>query len=38
MAHGNHCPASDPSHLGYDYFQADLAKMGIIAVSVTATR
>ncbi|EIM96278.1 hypothetical protein WQE_34671 [Paraburkholderia hospita] len=34
MAHGNHCPASDPSHLGYDYFQADLAKMGIIAVSV----
>jgi hypothetical protein len=34
MAHGNHCPASDPSHLGYDYFQAELAKMGIIAVSV----
>lgn len=34
MAHGNHCPASDPSHLGYDYFQTDLAKMGIIAVSV----
>jgi hypothetical protein len=34
MVHGNHCPASDPSHLGYDYFQADLAKMGIIAVSV----
>jgi hypothetical protein len=34
MVHGNHCPASDPSHLGYEYFQADLAKMGIIAVSV----
>lgn len=33
MAHGNHSPA-DPSYLGYDYFQADLAKMGIIAVSV----
>jgi hypothetical protein len=33
MAHGNHSP-SDPSYLGYDYFQADLAKMGIIAVSV----
>ncbi|WP_165067072.1 alpha/beta hydrolase [Paludisphaera rhizosphaerae] len=33
MAHGNHNPA-DPSYLGYDYFQADLAKMGIIAVSV----
>jgi hypothetical protein len=33
MAHGNHA-ASDPSYLGYDYFQADLAKMGIIAVSV----
>ena len=33
MVHGNHSPA-DPSFLGYDYFQADLAKMGIIAVSV----
>jgi len=33
MAHGNHDP-SVPSHLGYDYFQQQLAKMGIIAVSV----
>jgi hypothetical protein len=33
MAHGNHDP-SVPSHLGYDYFQKQLAKMGIIAVSV----
>jgi hypothetical protein len=33
MAHGNHDPA-DPSYLGYDYFQHDLAKMGIVAVSV----
>ena len=33
MAHGNHSPA-DPSYLGYDYFQQDLAKIGIIAVSV----
>lgn len=33
MAHGNHSPA-DPSYLGYDYFQAALAKMGIVAVSV----
>lgn len=33
MVHGNHSPA-DPSYLGYDYFQADLAKMGIIAASV----
>jgi hypothetical protein len=33
MAHGNHS-AADPSYLGYDYFQSDLAKMGIIAVSV----
>jgi hypothetical protein len=33
MAHGNHSPA-DPSYLGYDYFQHDLAKMGIIAVSI----
>jgi hypothetical protein len=33
IAHGNHDPA-DPSYLGYDYFQWDLAKMGIIAVSI----
>ena len=33
MAHGNHSTA-DPSYLGYDYFQRDLAKMGIIAVSI----
>jgi hypothetical protein len=33
MAHGNHSPA-DPSYLGYDYFQAELARMGIVAVSV----
>lgn len=33
MAHGNHSP-SDPSYLGYDYFQTALAKMGMIAVSV----
>ncbi len=33
MAHGNHDPGA-PSYLGYDYFQHDLAKMGIIAVSV----
>jgi hypothetical protein len=33
MAHGNHDPG-DPSYQGYDYFQNDLAKMGIIAVSV----
>jgi hypothetical protein len=33
MLHGNHS-AADPSYLGYDYFQNDLAKMGIIAVSV----
>jgi phosphatidylserine/phosphatidylglycerophosphate/cardiolipin synthase-like enzyme/subtilisin family serine protease len=33
IAHGNHSPA-DPSYLGYDYLQHDLAKMGIIAVSV----
>jgi hypothetical protein len=33
MAHGNHDPGV-PSYLGYDYFQHDLAKMGIIAVSV----
>jgi hypothetical protein len=33
IAHGNHDTA-DPSYLGYNYFQQDLAKMGIIAVSV----
>jgi hypothetical protein len=33
MAHGNHNPA-DPSYLGYDYFQRDLAKMGMVAVSI----
>ncbi len=33
MAHGNHSPA-DPSYLGYDYFQASLAKAGMVAVSV----
>jgi hypothetical protein len=33
MAHGNHDPSA-PSYKGYDYFQQDLAKMGIIAVSV----
>ena len=33
MAHGNHSPA-DPSHLGYDYLQQALARMGFVAVSV----
>lgn len=33
LAHGNHSPSS-PSHLGYDYFQAQLARMGIVACSV----
>jgi hypothetical protein len=33
MAHGNHDPA-DPSYRGYTYFQAQLARMGIIAVSI----
>lgn len=33
MAHGNHSPR-DPNYLGYEYFQASLAKMGIIAASV----
>jgi hypothetical protein len=37
IAHGNHLDPSNPGHLGYDYFQADLAKMGIIAVSVDCT-
>jgi dienelactone hydrolase len=31
--HGAHS-ASSPSYLGYDYFQAQLARMGFIAVSV----
>jgi hypothetical protein len=33
MGHGNHDPAA-PSHLGYDYFQTQLAQMGIVACSV----
>ena len=33
MAHGNHNPA-DPSYLGYDFFQIDLARMGFITVSI----
>ena len=33
MVHGRHS-ASDPSHLGYDYFQKQLARMGVVAVSV----
>jgi hypothetical protein len=33
MAHGNHDPGI-PSYLGYDFFQADLAKMGFVAISV----
>jgi hypothetical protein len=33
MAHGNH-DRSVPSYLGYDYFQQQLAKMGVIAASV----
>ncbi|MDX1414722.1 MAG: hypothetical protein R3293_11065 [Candidatus Promineifilaceae bacterium] len=33
MAHGNHNPA-DPSYRGYKYFQIQLARIGIIAVSV----
>lgn len=33
MAHGNHDPAV-PNYLGYEFFQAFLARMGIIAVSV----
>ncbi len=35
MAHGNHDPAT-PSFLGYDYFQQDLARMGIVSVSIDA--
>ena len=37
MAHGNHDPGA-PSYQGYDYFQAQLAKMGIIAVSIDCNR
>jgi subtilisin family serine protease len=33
IAHGNHDPAV-PNFRGYDYFQQDLAKMGIVSVSV----
>ena len=33
MAHGNHDP-STPNYLGYEFFQADLAKMGFVAISV----
>lgn len=33
MAHGNH-DAGVPNYLGYEYFQADLAKMGFVAMSV----
>ena len=33
MAHGNH-DAADPSYLGYDFFQIDLARMGFVAVSI----
>lgn len=33
MAHGNHDPGV-PNHLGYEYFQHDLAKMGHVAISV----
>lgn len=33
MAHGNHSPA-DPSYLGYRYLQGELARMGMVAVSV----
>ena len=33
LAHGNH-GVSSPSHLGYDYFQVQLARMGIVACSV----
>ena len=37
MAHGNHDP-SDPSYLGYDYFQQDLAKIGVIGCLSIAMR
>jgi hypothetical protein len=33
MAHGNHDPGV-PNYLGYDFFQAALAKMGFVAISV----
>lgn len=36
IAHGNYA-AEVPSHLGYDYFQQSLARVGIVAVSVDCT-
>jgi len=33
MAHGNHDP-NVANYLGYEFFQADLAKMGMVALSV----
>jgi hypothetical protein len=33
MAHGNHDPGV-PNYLGYEFFQAELAKMGFVAISV----
>jgi hypothetical protein len=33
MAHGNHDP-NVPNYLGYEYFQAGLARMGMVAISV----
>jgi hypothetical protein len=33
MAHGNH-DARVPNYLGYEFFQADLAKMGFVSISV----
>jgi hypothetical protein len=33
MAHGNHDPGV-PNYLGYEYFQATLARMGFVTVSV----
>jgi hypothetical protein len=33
MAHGNHNPGVQ-NYLGYEFFQADLAKMGFVAISV----
>lgn len=35
MAHGNHDP-STPNYLGYEFFQAALAKMGIVSLSIDA--
>jgi len=37
LAHGNHVD-TDPSYLGYDYFQKQLAQMGFIAVSVDCNK